>query len=292
VAPGTWGRAQLFLTHLHSDHTADAVQLLSLGPMLGGRQAEPLHVWGPSGPSKATGTAAFVDGLNAMLAWDRVARQRVQQVGAAAGLGGRCDGGAAGQQQTNYAEDEGEECSDRSKDGAAAAAAAASVQSINIAEAHEFDHSVAKQLVYERDGVRIYSTPVDHYFMGGPVAYRLEWEGLSVVISGDTAPVETLTELAQGADVFVLDALASAPAASLSASGSGKTAGLSNHENAAEGATPSAGTTPQERRNIVASHMTPAQAGTAFAAAASRLGACAGSWSLFLFDWGRGRGGG
>ena len=59
---------QLFLTHLHSDHIADAPQLLALGPMMGGRKGAPLHVYGPSGPTAETGTAAFVDGLNRMLA--------------------------------------------------------------------------------------------------------------------------------------------------------------------------------------------------------------------------------
>jgi ribonuclease BN (tRNA processing enzyme) len=59
---------QLFLTHLHGDHIADAVNLLSLGPMLGGRAQGPLHVYGPSGPTPETGTAAFVEGLNRLLA--------------------------------------------------------------------------------------------------------------------------------------------------------------------------------------------------------------------------------
>ncbi|GBF90735.1 hypothetical protein Rsub_03036 [Raphidocelis subcapitata] len=76
AAPGAWGDT-LFLTHLHSDHTADSVQLLALGPMLGGREG-PLHVYGPSGPTPETGTAAFVAGLNGMLAWDRLARRRVK----------------------------------------------------------------------------------------------------------------------------------------------------------------------------------------------------------------------
>lgn len=36
-----------------------------------------------------------------------------------------------------------------------------------------------------RNGVRIYATPVPHYDTVGPVALRLEWEGLSVVYSGE-----------------------------------------------------------------------------------------------------------
>ncbi len=33
--------------------------------------------------------------------------------------------------------------------------------------------------------MRVYSTPVPHYETQGPVALRLEWEGLSVVYSGE-----------------------------------------------------------------------------------------------------------
>ena len=40
------------------------------------------------------------------------------------------------------------------------------------------------QVVYEKDGLRITSTPVDHYHTDGPVAYRLDWNGLSVTYSG------------------------------------------------------------------------------------------------------------
>lgn len=69
--------AQLFLTHLHSDHMADAVQLLALGQMLGGRTG-PLQVHGPSGPTPETGTTAFAAGLNGLLGWDRLARERVK----------------------------------------------------------------------------------------------------------------------------------------------------------------------------------------------------------------------
>lgn len=40
------------------------------------------------------------------------------------------------------------------------------------------------QVVYSRNGVKVTATPVDHYLTGGPVAYRLEWQGLSFTYSG------------------------------------------------------------------------------------------------------------
>lgn len=49
---------------------------------------------------------------------------------------------------------------------------------------HEFDYSIANQVVYEANGVKITSTPVDHYFTRGPVAYRLEWNDLVFTYSG------------------------------------------------------------------------------------------------------------
>ena len=40
------------------------------------------------------------------------------------------------------------------------------------------------QVVYRRNSVTITSTPVTHYETAGPVAYRLDWEGLSFTYSG------------------------------------------------------------------------------------------------------------
>ena len=50
--------------------------------------------------------------------------------------------------------------------------------------AHEFDFSVRDQLIYSRNGVNITSTPVRHYETDGPVALRLDWNGISVTYSG------------------------------------------------------------------------------------------------------------
>lgn len=52
--------------------------------------------------------------------------------------------------------------------------------------AHEFDFSVPDQLIYSRNGVNITSTPVSHYRTDGPVALRLDWNGLSVTYSGES----------------------------------------------------------------------------------------------------------
>ncbi|KAK9811899.1 hypothetical protein WJX72_012114 [[Myrmecia] bisecta] len=70
--------------------------------------------------------------------------------------------------------------------------------------AHEFDYSVENQVIYEQNGVKITSTPVNHYNTSGPVALRLDWNGLSFTYSGDTTPIPTLNDLARGSDLLIL----------------------------------------------------------------------------------------
>lgn len=70
--------------------------------------------------------------------------------------------------------------------------------------AHEFDYSVEQQIIYERNGVRVISTPVKHYETPGPVALRLEWQGLSVTYSGDMRPNVEFEQLAEGSDLVIL----------------------------------------------------------------------------------------
>jgi ribonuclease BN (tRNA processing enzyme) len=52
--------AQVFLTHLHSDHIADLATFY-VGAMFG--RTQPWHVWGPSGENATTGTAHSIEGL-------------------------------------------------------------------------------------------------------------------------------------------------------------------------------------------------------------------------------------
>lgn len=52
--------AQVFLSHLHSDHHADLASLY-VGAMFGRR--EPWEVWGPSSEKPELGVAACIDGL-------------------------------------------------------------------------------------------------------------------------------------------------------------------------------------------------------------------------------------
>jgi ribonuclease Z len=68
--------------------------------------------------------------------------------------------------------------------------------------AHEFDYKQDGGVVYEENGVKITSFPAVHV-IDGPVSYRLEWNGLSFVFGGDSAPNKWFIERAKGADFVI-----------------------------------------------------------------------------------------
>ena len=57
-------------------------------------------------------------------------------------------------------------------------------------------------VIYDVNGVKITSFPAVHQY-DGPVSFRLEWNGLTLVYSGDTTPSEFMIENGQGADVLI-----------------------------------------------------------------------------------------
>lgn len=66
-------------------------------------------------------------------------------------------------------------------------------------EVHEFTEGA----VWDSDGVRITVAPTDHRPVEPTIAFRVEYQGNSVVLAGDTVPCATLDELARGADALV-----------------------------------------------------------------------------------------
>jgi ribonuclease Z len=67
---------------------------------------------------------------------------------------------------------------------------------VEVAEHHD-------GIVFEQDGVRIVAAPTDHRPVHPTVGYRVEHDGHSVVIAGDTVPCEGLDRLCVGADALV-----------------------------------------------------------------------------------------
>ena len=67
--------------------------------------------------------------------------------------------------------------------------------------AHEFDFSKTA-VIYNENGVKITSFPAIH-IMDGSVSFRLDWNDLSFVFGGDSAPNKWFLKEAKGADLVV-----------------------------------------------------------------------------------------
>ncbi len=61
--------------------------------------------------------------------------------------------------------------------------------------------------VWDADGVRITAAPTDHRPVEPTIAFRVEYDGTSVVLAGDTVPCTSLDELASGAGALVHTAI-------------------------------------------------------------------------------------
>jgi ribonuclease Z len=70
-------------------------------------------------------------------------------------------------------------------------------------EVHEYPEGV----VWDVDGVRIVAAATDHRPVAPTVGFRIEHDGASVVLAGDTVPCESLDELATGAGALVHTAI-------------------------------------------------------------------------------------
>lgn len=66
-------------------------------------------------------------------------------------------------------------------------------------EVHEYTDGV----VWDHETVRIVAAPTDHRPVAPTIGFRIEHDGASVVLAGDTVPCDTLDELAAGAGALV-----------------------------------------------------------------------------------------
>jgi ribonuclease Z len=67
---------------------------------------------------------------------------------------------------------------------------------------HEFDYRGENAIVYEENGVVIRSFPTIHAG-DGPVSYAVYWNGMKIVIGGDSMPNTWYREYARDADVAI-----------------------------------------------------------------------------------------
>ena len=70
---------------------------------------------------------------------------------------------------------------------------------------------VGEGVVYEKDGVKVTAFKVDHRPIEPSYGYRIDYEGRSVVLSGDTRFCENLIRHAKGADLLIHNVGAARP---------------------------------------------------------------------------------
>ncbi|MEZ5922711.1 MAG: MBL fold metallo-hydrolase, partial [Parvularculaceae bacterium] len=74
-------------------------------------------------------------------------------------------------------------------------------------EPHTFEGG-ATVVVLDEDGLKVTAFPVKHDPVKPAVGYRFDYQGRSVVVSGDTAPTEKIVTASKGADLLIHEAQA------------------------------------------------------------------------------------
>jgi ribonuclease Z len=107
-------------------------------------------------------------------------------------------------------------------------------------------HEIKPGVAFEQNGVKITAFEVDHAPVEPAYGYRIDYEGRSVVLSGDTRTSDNLVRAAAGVDLLV-------------------------HEVVSPETFVRAGINPERAKSVVAHHVTPEQAGEVFERTKPRL---------------------
>jgi len=107
---------------------------------------------------------------------------------------------------------------------------------------------IEEGVVYERSGVKVTAFLVDHGEIKPAFGYRVDYEGHSVTMSGDTRPSENLIKFAQGTDVLIHEVIDPEAFGELTSTDSR-----------------------EQRKAIIEHHTTPSQAGIVFSRVKPKL---------------------
>ncbi len=190
---------KIFFTHLHGDHTSDLTHIYCFGPS--GDRKSPLYIWGPcdsrftyTDPLGATrgefsdGTRAFCERFREMNRWHTESFSF--------GSTSYTNWTAPTKDSWGLPQELMHVGTDPDNDGYA-------IYPIEL----EYTHSGVVEgdnVAYNNPttGVKITHFPAVHTRRGS-ISYKLEWNGLSMVFSGDTKPNYTMAAKAGGTDVFI-----------------------------------------------------------------------------------------
>lgn len=168
---------RIFLTHLHGDHTSDLTHIYDFGPSVD--RKSPLYVWGPSKsdvPDPVTGQV-YEDGTASLCSHLREANRWHTE--------------AFSFLPTSYTTFQPPPWDPAGhRDG------------YDLVP-YELPWRTVGGVAYDYNGVRITHFPAVHDRQGS-ISYKLEWNGLSMVFSGDTKPAQYMIDQAtDGVDVFI-----------------------------------------------------------------------------------------
>jgi len=156
---------KILLTHLHADHMSDLMFIYCFGPSTD--RYTPVSVWGPTGPStNAPQGAQPNEGVTNFCAITRAMTKWHRESFSFLSTG--LTNGQDGYDLVPY----------------------------------ECPYELIGNQVYNSNGVRITHFPAIHD-RDGAISFRLEWQGLSMVFSGDTRPNTFMLNQATNLDVLI-----------------------------------------------------------------------------------------
>jgi len=156
---------KILMTHLHADHMSDLMFIYCFGPSTD--RFTPQYVWGPTGPGTNAPTGVNTNEGTIHFCEDMKALTKWHRESFSFLSTGLTNG------QDGY----------------------------DLA-GYEIPYEEVGRLVYNTNGVRITAFPAIHD-RDGAISFRLEWQGISIVFTGDTRPNTFVLNQATNLDVLI-----------------------------------------------------------------------------------------